>query len=69
MRSGEEALDMYPIGTEVRRTAHDGIGERVGNGKVYEYLDPYWRVIYPNGSWLEFSSREMSNIAIHRKRP
>ena len=34
MRSGEEALDMYPIGTEVRRTADDGIGEGVGNGKV-----------------------------------
>ena len=26
-RSEEDALDMYPIGTEVRRTAEDGIGE------------------------------------------
>ena len=55
---------MYPIGTEVRSTADDGIGEGVGNGKVYEYLDPYWRVMYANGSCLEFNSREMSKIVI-----
>ena len=40
----------------------------VGNSKVYEYLDPHGRVIYPNGSWLEFNSREMRNRVIQKKK-
>lgn len=52
------------MGTKVRRSASDGVGEGVGTGEAYDYLDLYWRVRYPNGEWLEFSSREMRKSAI-----
>lgn len=46
------------------RSLGDGIGEGVGIGEVYYYLDPYWRVKYPNGEWLGFSRREMRKSAV-----
>ena len=34
----------------------------VMKGQVYEYVDPYWRVLYEDGDWEELSSREMSKF-------
>ena len=54
--SRSDALGLFPIGTPVYRCFDHG-AEMVG--QVYDYLQPYWRVRYPDNNWEEMPRRDL----------
>ena len=60
MDSRDRALEIFPIGTVVRRIFTDSEGNsKTFKATVYDYCDPYWRVQYPDGDWEELTKREV----------
>jgi hypothetical protein len=58
-RSTEDALAIYPKGTQVVRPEQaPGQPLRYVWGKVHGYLHPYWRVRYDDGEWEELNLSE-----------
>ena len=52
--SREQALLLFPIGTQVgREFAHQDGKLKIFGASVFDYCDPYWRVKYPDGDWEE----------------
>ncbi|CAB1096262.1 unnamed protein product [Ectocarpus sp. CCAP 1310/34] len=58
--SREQALQLFPVGTQVGREFADSDGHlKVFKATAFDCCDPYWRVEYPDGDWEELTKSEM----------
>ena len=56
--SREQALQLFPIGTQIGREFADREGHlKAFRAAVFDYCDPYWRVEYPDGDWEGLTKR------------
>jgi hypothetical protein len=58
-RTAEQALTMFPRGSQVVRAMH-GAGGSVEHvwGTIAGYMHPYWRASYDDGEWEELNAAE-----------
>ena len=57
--SRRDALQMYPLGTRVRKDFGGGL---VLDGVVFDFRDRYWRVRYSDNNWEELTKTEIKRI-------
>ena len=68
-RTAEQALQLYPRGTQVARADQQpGCPLEYVWGTISGYLHPYWRARYDDGEWEEYTHTEVKAAIAAAKR-